>query len=184
MSSKTCARGLALYSVVSAEISCSRVALRNARMNFRLCLVALLNDDHLPRITVHEYRLATSSSNSTKMAIGPMLLIISASALKPCVAGAVPWLVPLSACKKNANVAVRIANHLIIHGIRRRSRAQVTLWVPPLRSHDSFRCPCTPPFMLCCARIPNAFFLQVCLPERPESANADGGSRRTLRFGD
>ena len=42
----------------------------------------------LPRITVHEYRLAISSSNSTKMAIGPMLLIISASALKPCVAGA------------------------------------------------------------------------------------------------
>ena len=91
-------------------------------MNFRLCLVALLNADILPRITVHEYRLATSSSNSTQMATGPILLIISASALKPCVPGVTPWLVPLlSACKMNANTAVEIAIHLMFHGIRPRS---------------------------------------------------------------
>ena len=53
-SSNTCANGLALYSLVSAAISCSRVALRNARINLRLCVVALLNADILPRITVHE----------------------------------------------------------------------------------------------------------------------------------
>src|SRR5580692_1943079 len=58
-----------------------------------------------------------------------MLLIISASAPKPCD-GAAPLPAPPSACKINANVALKIALYLSFHGSRPRSSAQVTDWVP------------------------------------------------------
>jgi hypothetical protein len=53
-------------------------------MNLRLCVVALPKADILPRITIHEYRLASRRSTRTQIAMGPMLLIIWASPLNPC----------------------------------------------------------------------------------------------------
>ena len=98
-------------------------------MNFLLCVVALLNVEILPRITIHEYRLASRSNASTKIATGPMWVIMPASSPNPCEVGA-PVPAPPSACKKHANGTIKIAIHLILHGTRLRSPAQVTLWVP------------------------------------------------------
>jgi hypothetical protein len=68
--------------------------LRKARRKRRLSLVALLKMESLPRITVQEYKLAANRMIRTPMAIPPILLNISDSALEPEAAGAAT---PLSA---------------------------------------------------------------------------------------
>src|ERR1039458_10597099 len=110
-------------------------------MNFLLCVVALLNVEILLRITIHEYRLAKRSNTSTKIATGPMWVIMLANSPNPCEVGA-PVPAPPSACKKHANAAVKIAIHLILHGTRLRSPAQVTLWVPPHSLSHCWSRPC------------------------------------------
>src|SRR6266568_8518852 len=67
----------------------------------------------------------------TPIAIGPMLLSISISALVPCDTGVPAGGAPLSACNAKRTAAVRIGIHLSIHGIRRDGPLQVIDLVPP-----------------------------------------------------
>src|SRR5580658_1026141 len=52
-----------------------------------------------------------------------MLFIMSISAPVPCVIGELAGGAGLSACRRMAKAKVRIAIHLILHGIRRSSQA-------------------------------------------------------------
>src|ERR1039457_3994292 len=83
--------------------------------------------------------LAISSSPSTSSATGPLLEIISTSALEPSVDAGVATPAPLSDCSIKTKAAIKIGIHLCLHGIRRKDPFQVIDQVPlPLAALHPF----------------------------------------------
>src|SRR6266702_437317 len=84
--------------------------------------------------------LANSRINKTPMAMGPMLLSISMSAL-------VPWAneppavgaASLSVCNAKRSAAVKIGVHLLFNGIRRDTTVQVIDKMPPAYGNAASR---------------------------------------------
>ena len=113
----------------SAEISCSRVALRNARINLRLSLVALPNVAHLAEN--HGPRIETRDQQQHQHADAQpdrCCCIMSISALEPALPEGPAGRRRCQPAMRRAKAAVRIGIHLNLHGIRRDTPSKLSIW--------------------------------------------------------
>jgi hypothetical protein len=105
--------------------------LRKDRIKRRLSFVAVPKAEIFPRIMVHEYKLAKSSTTRTARATPPMLLIISTMALgpEPPVEAGVG-----SACKNTKRAAVNEAFTSLFTVSDAVSPTKLQMWCAPTSS--------------------------------------------------